>query len=125
MTDQIKTITQDDLHRLQAEGKRVEVENGIIVEVAPVTNFHLMIIRTLFRILDAHVMANALGDVYMDGFRYVLFGERNDIQTDYIPDLSFLRKNRIPTDYDYNNDFPGAPDLAVDRFAGTRTGLHA
>jgi Uma2 family endonuclease len=119
MVDQVqpveRVITQADLLRLDAEDKWIEVEDGSIVEVErDMTFLHLLIIRNLFRILDAFVQAHQLGTVWPDGGRYILQGTEQGIQRAYTPDLSFLRAGRIPSNFNWEGDFFGAPDLAVE-----------
>ncbi|MBC8171717.1 MAG: Uma2 family endonuclease [Anaerolineae bacterium] len=114
MTDQVKTVTQADLLQLEAEGKKVEVYDGIIVECDPVTHLHVVVIDNLFILLQPFVKTNRLGRVYTDGVRYRLRGGGDDVLDSYIPDFSFIRKERIPQDYDFSGDFPGAPNLAVE-----------
>jgi Uma2 family endonuclease len=113
----IKTlVTQADLNRLDVEERHVEVEDGIIIESDwGMAWIHLLIIRTLFRILDAHVVAHKLGEVFMDGGRYRLRGDETDVQRAYIPDLSFVRTARLPQNFDWrDSDLPLTPDLAVE-----------
>jgi Uma2 family endonuclease len=112
----IKTvISLDDLQRLDAEDRWIEVEDGEIIESENhVTFLHLIIIQNLFRILDPFVRTNKLGTIYMDGVRYILAGMPQDIERARKPDFSFLRIGRIPKDFDWTGDFVGAPDLAVE-----------
>lgn len=116
--DKVKTgVTMAELQRLEAEhdDKRFEVEDGEIIEgESAVTWLHMMIMLNLFRMLDAFVRTHKLGTVYPDGARYVLAATTEDIQRAYEPDLSFLRPGRIPADFDWNGDFTGTPDLAVE-----------
>ncbi len=108
-------VTLADLQRFEAEDRNIEVENGEIIESElHVTWVHLLIIRNLFRLLDAHAQQNQLGDVFMDGARYVLKGTPDHIEEAPKPDLSFLSAGRIPADFDWDGDFFGAPDLAVE-----------
>lgn len=114
MTDQVKTVTQADLLQLEAEGKKVEVYDAIIVECEPVTHLHVVVIDNLFILLQPFVKANRLGRVYTDGVRYRLRGGGDDVLDSYIPDFSFIRREHIPEGYDFSGDFPGTPDLAVE-----------
>lgn len=125
-----KRITQADLHRLEAEGKSVEVDdgeiiiiedtsfeaaNGSVIEIEDgVTILHLLIIQNLYDILKPFVTLNKLGTIYMDGVRYILGGTPQDIQRAFKPDFSFVRTGRIPKDLDWFGDFPFTPDLAVE-----------
>ena len=117
MAEKIQTITQEDLMRLEAENDEfsIEVDDGVIVKVEHTMTFlHILIMQNLFRLLDAYVRAHQLGDVFMDGARYILAGDNQDIQRAYKPDLSFVRSGRITANFDWSGDFEGAPDLAVE-----------
>ena len=116
MTDKIRTaVTLADLQQLDAADKWVEVDDGLIIEDEhDVTFLHLAIIQNLFLILHPFVRANKLGSVFMDGARYILAGTATDIERARKPDFSFLRRGRIPVDFDWSGDFVGAPDLAVE-----------
>jgi len=114
--EKVKTIiTQDDLQRLDAQDKWVEVEDGEIIEAEnDVSVFHVVIVQNLFRLLHPVVRQNKLGIVLVDGARYILEGTPHDIERARKPDFSFLRAGRIPKDFDWSGDFVGAPDLAVE-----------
>lgn len=104
-----------DIQQLEAEGGNLEVEGGALVESeVGVTFLHLIVIQNLFLMLPPYVRANRLGSVFMDGVRYILQGSPDDVQRAFKPDLSFLRAGRIPQNFDFSGDFPGAPDLAVE-----------
>ena len=111
----VQSITEQDLLRYGAQGQPVEVVNGEIVAVTGVGVRHSMIAANLYRILYAFVMQSGLGLVFTDGLIYVL--KRNpdgSIRKSRIPDASFVRRERIPADFDLSKAFPGAPDLAVE-----------
>jgi Uma2 family endonuclease len=114
--EKVKTIvTQEDLQRLDAQDKWVEVEDGEIIESEnDVTWLHAYMIQNLFLILHPFVRANKLGTVHIDRVRYILKGTPQDIERARKPDFSFLRAGRVPTDFDWSGDFVGAPDLAVE-----------
>ncbi|MDX2077047.1 MAG: Uma2 family endonuclease [bacterium] len=119
MTDKIleKIITQADLLLLdgQDDNQHIEVENGEIVFVERIMGFlHTKIIQMLFFQIHLFLQHNPIGDVFVDGARYILVGTKSEIQRAYKPDLSFIRIGRIPKDFDWNGDFFGAPNLAVE-----------
>lgn len=118
MVDQVITrITHEELLRLDAEHDeaRVEVEDGEInISERDMTLLHLLSIKLLYDLLNPFVVSHQLGVVFMDGVRYRLVGTAADVRRAQMPDLSFVRAARIPTDLDMNGDFPGAPDLAVE-----------
>jgi len=112
-------VTEDDLLRAEAQADDhtwIEVDDGVIIEVErDMTWMHLLAIQNLLFILQTYVRAHGLGFVYMDGGRYRLEGTPDDVRRAYIPDLSFVRAGRIPTDFDWNKaNLPLTPDLAVE-----------
>ncbi len=119
MTDPIviKGITQDDLLALdeQDDNHHIEVDNGEIIFVEHDMGFlHTKIIQILFLHLHAYLQQNPIGEVFIDGARYILATSGESIQRAYKPDFSFIRKGRIAPDFDWRGDFIGAPDLAVE-----------
>lgn len=119
MTDPIviKGITQDDLLALdiQDDNRHIEVDYGQIVFVEHDMGFlHTKIIQILFLYFHAYLQENPIGDVFIDGARYILAQSGESIQRAYKPDFSFIRKGRIPDDFDWQGDFIGAPNLAVE-----------
>jgi len=101
MLEQVKTtITQVDLQQLEAEDKWIEVEDGeLIIGENIVPPIHVIVIRNLFRLLDAYVTSNQLGEVLINGVRYILGGTSQNVQRAYIPDLSFFTCRTHPTGF--------------------------
>ncbi len=119
MVEMVKTtITQADLHQLDAEAGDnywIEVEDNTIIEVLrDMTWIHLFVIMNLYDLLKPFVKMHQLGRVFTDGARYVLKGTLDEIEDAPRPDFSFVRTGRIPADFDWEGDFFGAPDLAVE-----------
>jgi Uma2 family endonuclease len=108
-----KMITLDDLMKLGSDA-RVEVINGELVDMSPVGGLHHIIVGNINRILDAYVLAHETGAVFVDGLLYLMHSDRRGLTGAYVPDVSFLRKESIPADWDISTPFPGAPDLAVE-----------
>jgi Uma2 family endonuclease len=119
MTDPIltRTITQDDLLALDAQhsDKIIEVENGdVILGEHTMTYWHHKIIENLYDLLKPYAKLHQLGYVHGDGFRYIISQTGIDIITAYVPDLSFIKKERFPQNFDFTGDFIGTPNLAVE-----------
>ncbi|MEZ4669306.1 MAG: Uma2 family endonuclease [Anaerolineae bacterium] len=112
----IRTIlTEADLLQLGAHDRRFEVIDGEIVDMSPVGIRHMDIGLNVFRVFDPIVQANKLGVVRTDGLIFVLYQDaERGIRTTRIPDVSFVRKGRLPQGFDRSRPFPGAPDLAVE-----------
>lgn len=108
-------LTVDDLLRMGANDERVEIVDGELVFMSPVGFLHARIVAQVFRLLDEFVTAQKLGYVLPDGLIFILEESSDgDICKSRIPDVSFIRKGRIPQDFDVHLPFPGAPDLAVE-----------
>ncbi|MBL8153607.1 MAG: Uma2 family endonuclease [Anaerolineae bacterium] len=108
-------LTEDDLMRLSAAGRRYELVQGELVEMNPVGIEHSDICGNAYRALYAFVAQHKLGRVNMDGLIFLLHIDPvTEKRTARIPDASFVRKGRLPKDYDRSRPFPGAPDLAIE-----------
>jgi Uma2 family endonuclease len=108
-------LTEADLLKLGAQGLRFEVINGEIVEMSPVGIRHAIVAGNAYDVLKPHVTTNKLGYVFMDSLIYVLDVDPvTGVRKTRIPDTSFVRKGRLPKDFDLSRPFPGAPDLAIE-----------
>jgi Uma2 family endonuclease len=103
-------VTADDLLMMPDRGMRRELVRGEVREMAPPGEEHSEIATELARLLGNHVRAHALGKVYSElGFRIA-----SDPDTVLIPDVSFVRAERIsqgPPNRGYRSE---APDLAIE-----------
>jgi Uma2 family endonuclease len=107
--------TEEELLRLGAEDRLIEVINGEILEMTPVGFLHHIITGNIYRILERLVIEHRLGIVLMDGLIYILKRDkRGRVIKSRVPDTSFIRRGRVPKDFDLKRPFPGAPDLAVE-----------
>jgi len=95
--------------RLRGSGEPYDWENPPVMTFA--SGAHAWIARTLFRALDAHVTARALGDVFPDGTGYALPGLADVFRG---PDVSFVRAGRLDGLVHTRAVFPIAPDLAIE-----------
>jgi hypothetical protein len=115
MTDQIRAgISEADLMRPEYEW--FEVVNGewVAIDTDMMGFLHTVVIHNLYDIPKPFVKTNDLGYVHGDGLKYILAIDEAGIETSRMPDLAFLRKGRIPADFDIQRPFFGAPDLAVE-----------
>lgn len=110
-----KVLTEADLLRLGAQGQRFEVIDGEIIEMMPVGVLHSDIAGNTYDTLKPFARANKLGEVRMDSLIFVLHVDaERGIRKTRIPDVSFVRRGRLPKGFDRSRPFPGAPDLAVE-----------
>ena len=103
--------TVDDLLAMADDGFRYELVKGVLHRMAPAGFEHGAIGMRLVTHLGPHVSANALGLVLGPdtGFRI-----ESDPDTVRAPDVSFVRRDRIPEAGLPKGYWPGAPDLAVE-----------
>jgi Uma2 family endonuclease len=105
-----RVVTADELLMMPHRGVRRELVRGEVREMAPPGEEHAESTTELVRLLGNHVRAHGLGKVYVElGFRLA-----SDPDTVLIPDVSFVRADRIvagPPNRGYRS---GAPDLAVE-----------
>lgn len=106
-------VTEAALNALSSDA-RVEVVNGEIVEMSPVGGRHDIIAQNINRVIDPFVMGNGVGLVFMDGLMFYLKRSGDRLYQARVPDLSFVRADAIPDDWDDEKPFPGAPTLAVE-----------
>ncbi len=106
-------VTLDDLMKL-GEDARVEVINGVIVEMAPVGGLHHIYGGNLLRPIDAFVLEHELGIVFMDGLLHLMNEKDRYLRGSFAPDISFILRENIPADWNLSLPFPGVPDLAVE-----------
>jgi Uma2 family endonuclease len=109
----LKLMTEDELMALGSDA-RVEIIEGELIEMSPVGMLHHIIAGNIYDILKPFVVANKLGYVFMDGLICILETVGSGIRGAQVPDVCFVRRGRIPPDYDLSRPFPGAPDLAVE-----------
>ena len=108
-----KRVTLDELMALGSDA-RVEVVNGEIVEMPPVSLMHSFVVNNVYDILRGFVAEHKLGYVFSDALIYRLDEEAAGLRGARVPDVSFVRQPRITPETDLNRPFPGAPDLAVE-----------
>lgn len=108
-----KFVTLDELMKLGSDAF-VEVVDGEIVEMSPVGGTHHFIGGNIHDPLKASAQANDLGYVFMDGLIYLLSQKGKHLRGARVPDVSFIRKESIPKDWNVDLPFPGAPTLAVE-----------
>ena len=106
-------ITLEDLLNL-GEDARVEVINGVIVEMAPVGGLHHVVTGNIYDPLKTIVNDNNLGAVFMDGLLYLMNEKDRYLRGSFVPDVSFIRHENIPADWNISLPFPGVPTLAVE-----------
>lgn len=106
-------ITLDDLMAL-GEDARVEVINGVVVEMAPVGGLHHIAAGNIHYPIKTYVDEHELGIVFMDGLLYLMNENTRHLRDSFAPDVSFIRRENFPANWDIVLPFPGVPDFAVE-----------
>ncbi len=107
-------VSQNEFMRLLNEDAWFEVINGEVIPVSPNRYFHHVVVSNIYDILKAYLRQNKLGRVLPDGMICVLRVNENGVRDSRIPDVCFIRKERLPKGFRRNDVFYGAPDLVVE-----------
>jgi Uma2 family endonuclease len=107
-------LTYREYEALPADGRRYEVHEGELFMTPAPSPQHQMIIRNLFRILDAHVREKAIGEVLFAPLDVIL----SDISI-VQPDIVYLESARLPAIS--KRGVEGPPTLAVEVLSPTTT----
>ena len=112
MTTATTLMTAAELLAMPDDGfHRYELVKGELITMAPAGGEHGAIgIKAAIRIGN-FIEANDLGVVFNADTGFII---ESDPDTVRAPDVSFVRKERIPTDGIPKGFIPGAPDLAVE-----------
>jgi Uma2 family endonuclease len=95
---------------------RVELIDGEIVEMVPSSDGSSSIAMTIGALLWNHVRPKRLGRVYSADAGFVLFLDRETVR---VPDVAFVRAERMPQGEARRHFARLAPDLAVEVLSPT------
>lgn len=105
-------VTADELWAMpEVPGMRFELVDGELVEVPGAGGVHNLIVRLLARFLDEYLLRNDLGVVHTDNTSYLLRRHPDQLR---IPDVSYIRWERVPDTGVPISYYPIPPDLAVE-----------
>jgi Uma2 family endonuclease len=110
MRNQARTITSEEFAKIPDDDYRYELVEGRVVRVSPPGSLHAAVTVQFAILLAQHVRKHNLGTVLSEG------GFRLATNPDTVrgPDLSFVRRERIPSAGLPEGFWSGAPDLAVE-----------
>lgn len=103
-------FTLADLERMPEDGTHREILHGELIEMPPPKLRHELITAPLQFRLSLFVQQSGAGHVFGSNLGYKVF---RDDRTWLQPDVSFLRRGRLPADLD-ESYMDGSPDLAVE-----------
>ena len=104
-------LTYQDYVALPDDGKRHEIHDGELCEMAAPTLLHQILLGNLFRVLDAHVRARRLGLVIVSPLDVIL-SDRPTETTILQPDVVYLDPARL--DAAHMRGVEGPPALVVE-----------
>lgn len=105
-----KHITAEEFAAMP-ESVRGELVRGEIVEMPPPKPLHGRYANRFAFLLTKHVLPRELGEVMINDAGYVLARLPDIVRG---PDVSFVRRDRVPNGQLPDSYFPGPPDLAVE-----------
>jgi Uma2 family endonuclease len=106
-----RQLTAEDVERMGSAGERHELIDGELRKKEPVSQRHAEIEIELILPLGSHVRANGLGRIYTPDTQFTVLHDPDKI---LIPDVAFVRAERIPPEEKRWHIAPHAPDLAVE-----------
>jgi len=89
--------------------------------LTPYGFLHGIICANVYDVLRPFVRVYRLGYVLGHGVLYDLPVRDDTAASALVPDVSFVRKGRLPPGFDLARPFPGAPDLAVEVISPNET----
>jgi Uma2 family endonuclease len=116
--ERVERLTLEEYARLYEQEGAFEIIDGERRPLMPPVVLHGLMIRALFRLLDAYCLAHDLGEVITE-MPYVLLYDSNWVKGSRVPDLMFFAAARWRRYITETDDFEGkpfvlVPDLAVE-----------
>lgn len=104
-------VTADELLRMPDDGKRYELIEGELIEMAPAGLRHGEIAATVALLIGQHVRHNDLGSIFVADPGFFL---QHDPDTVRAPDVAFIAKNRLSPEGAPAGFSDTIPDLVVE-----------
>jgi Uma2 family endonuclease len=104
-------MTREDVEQMGSAGERMELIDGELREKAGVSQRHGEIEAQIFSPLSVHIFSNKLGRIYPSDTQFMVSRNPDKI---LIPDLAFVRVDRLPPEDERWRIAGHAPDLAVE-----------
>jgi Uma2 family endonuclease len=106
-----KLLTAEEYEQLPNDGKRYELIDGELREMAPTVNWHGEVETNLTTLLHTHIRAHSLGRVSCGE---VLFIVRRNPDRVRAADIAFIRQDRVPPLEARQHILEVIPDLVVE-----------
>jgi Uma2 family endonuclease len=105
-----RLMTAEEFAQLPDDGRRLELVNGVVVEMSRPKPRHGRVAALLITKVGSFVEENNLGVVFSES-GFVIGRDPDNIRG---PDLAFVAASRAPADAALDKYLEGAPDLAVE-----------
>ena len=109
MVTATRRMTADDLLLMPDDGCRYELVRGELREMSPASHPHGEYAGNMSASMGYYVLARGLGKIYVAEAGFQLAPDHVRV-----PDLAFVRKNRVDAARATPGYFPGPPDVAVE-----------
>jgi Uma2 family endonuclease len=107
-----RLMTAEDLDAMGPEAeKRYEIIDGVLIEVEGMGGRHGRLSARLVVHLGGHVQRNELGEIFTEATRFKL---KHDPDVVVMPDVSFIRADRLPPGDVWERTVPIPPDFATE-----------
>jgi Uma2 family endonuclease len=112
MTTQAKLLTVEDLLAMPEEDLRhCELVRGELREMTPTKPIHSLVAGQVAWLLSAYVMPRKMGRIFIAEGGFIV---RRNPDTVRVPDLAFVRQERMEAIGKIETFWPEAPDLVVE-----------
>jgi Uma2 family endonuclease len=106
-----KLLTAEEFEQLPDDGKRYELIDGELREMAPTVNWHGEVEINLGTLLHVHVRPQGLGRVSCGEVLYIVRRNPDRVRA---ADIAFLRQDRVPSLEARQHIMEVIPDLVVE-----------
>jgi Uma2 family endonuclease len=106
-----KLLTAEEFEQLPDDGKRYELIDGELREMAPTVNWHGEVETNLTTLLHTHVRAHGLGRVSCGEILYIVRRNPDRVRA---ADIAFIRQERVPSVEARQHIMEVVPDLVVE-----------
>jgi Uma2 family endonuclease len=106
-------MTLDEL-LARGEDASFEIINGKVVDMPPAGGLHQIIAGNIVRILSTYAYKAGNGMILPDQMTYLMHSDSAGLKDSFVPDISFLSRYNIPSDWNIEKPHPGVPDLAIE-----------
>jgi Uma2 family endonuclease len=106
-----KLLTVEEFEQLPDDGKRYELIDGELREMAPTVNWHGEVESSLVIRLGGHVQAYGLGRVSCGEILYIVRRNPDRVRA---ADIAFIRQERVPSLEARQHIMKVIPDLVVE-----------